>query len=237
MDIRLALMSGIDIPIPECQLILHQPSLIEISSVGEQNFLTGVQCLCINKNMYADKLGDVSAFNVLLTIFADEQHGKEKKEDVRAALTILFPSYKIMFTPRSILFNQADETFIIDEGNFEILQDVIKQVCCLQNTSQDNFNPANAAAKKIADKLMKARARVAAEKNPNGGSMFAQYISTLTVGVSSMSLRDVLNLTIYQLYDLIERYTLYLNWDLDMRARMAGGGSETKPDNWMKNIH
>jgi hypothetical protein len=40
---------------------------------------------------------------------------------VQAALTILFPGYKIMFTPRSILFNQADETFIIDEGNFEIL--------------------------------------------------------------------------------------------------------------------
>ena len=31
MDIRLALMTGVDIPIQELQLILHQPTIKEIS--------------------------------------------------------------------------------------------------------------------------------------------------------------------------------------------------------------
>ena len=51
MDYRLALMAGIDIPIPECQIILHQPTIKEIAYLGESNFFTGVQCLCLQKNM------------------------------------------------------------------------------------------------------------------------------------------------------------------------------------------
>jgi hypothetical protein len=52
-----------------------------------------------------------------------------------------------------------------------------------------------------------------------------------------MSINDILNLTLYQLYDLIERYMLYVNWDIDIRSRMAGAKIEEKPDNWMKSIH
>ena len=39
------------------------------------------------------------------------------------------------------------------------------------------------------------------------------------------------NLTVYQFYDLIDRYTLYINWDLDLRQRLAGGTPDSKPDN------
>ena len=52
-----------------------------------------------------------------------------------------------------------------------------------------------------------------------------------------MSLQDCCNLTMYQLQDLIERYSLYVNWDLDMKTRLAGGKPDSQADNWMKNIH
>ena len=52
-----------------------------------------------------------------------------------------------------------------------------------------------------------------------------------------MSIIDCKNLTMYQLFDLIERYMLYTNWDLDVKSRLAGGKPETQVDNWMKNIH
>ena len=51
-----------------------------------------------------------------------------------------------------------------------------------------------------------------------------------------MSLDDCINLTMYQLYDLVERYMLYVNWDLDIKSRLAGAKGDSKPDNWMKNI-
>ena len=39
MDSRLALMTGTPIPIPECQIAVHQPTLEEISYMGEENLL------------------------------------------------------------------------------------------------------------------------------------------------------------------------------------------------------
>lgn len=236
MDLRLSLMTGIDIPIPECQLILHQPSITEIGLIGENTFFTGAQCLCINKSMYEDEFPNATNFTIFTMLIQDER-AKEKKQDVQQVLMLLFPSYQIFFTPRSIVFNQNEENFIIDEGNFESLQEVLKQVFCLGASGQESFNPGNAAAKMIADKLMHARQRVAAEKGTQQGSIFTQYLSILAVGLNSISLKDLTDLTVFQLYDLVERYTLYVNWDLDVRTRLAGGTPDSKPDNWMKVIH
>lgn len=73
---------------------------------------------------------------------------------------------------------------------------------------------------------MRGRQRVAEQKGEANSSIFSQYLSILTVGLNSMSLQDAMDLTIFQLYDLIERYTLYMNWDMDIRSRLAGA----KPD-------
>lgn len=67
--------------------------------------------------------------------------------------------------------------------------------------------------------------------------MFGQYISILTVGLGSMTVNDCISLTMYQLYDLVERYSLYINWDLDIRAKLAGSTDNKPVDNWMKQIH
>ena len=241
MDHRLALMAGTPIPIPECQLVLHQPTIKEIAMIGEQEFFIGVQCLCIQKTMCIEDeslLANTTNFQVFMTVMTDK-NSLDKKEFVTSVLTVLFPDYKVIFTPRSLLFNNKDLNIIIDENNFEFLQSSLEKIFCLRNSDQASFNPGNDAAKKIADKLMRARERVAKQKatEKGSGSTFSQYVSTLTVGIASMSLQDCLNLTMYQLYDLVERYMLYVNWDIDLRSRLAGGKPDSKPDNWMKIIH
>lgn len=241
MDYRLALMAGTNIPIPECQIVLHQPTIKEIAMIGEKEFLTGLQCLCIHKTMCIQDeslLANTTNFQVFMTVMMDKST-IDKRENVISVLLLLFPDYKVVFTPRTLLLNNNSLNVIIDENNFEILQSILEQVFCLRNTDQASFNPGNAAAKKIADKLMRARERVAQQKaaENGGGSTFSQYVSTLTVGLGSMSLQDCLNLTMYQLYDLVERYMLYVNWDIDLRSRLAGGKPDSQPDNWMKIIH
>jgi hypothetical protein len=62
---------------------------------------------------------------------------------------------------------------------------------------QSTFNPADERARIIAEKLMRGRQRVAAQKGENDVSMFSQYLSVVTVGIQSMSLNDAMNLTIY----------------------------------------
>ena len=52
-----------------------------------------------------------------------------------------------------------------------------------------------------------------------------------------MTLKDAMEMTMYQMYDLLERFNLYTSWDIDMRARMAGASSDKPVENWMKQIH
>lgn len=241
MDLRLGLMCGIDLPIPELQATIHQPKIKEIAFVGEKDFFLGVQCLCIDKNIIATQgeslLVNTNNFQIFMTMMKEKEMA-EKKDSVINVFSLIFPKYKTLFTPRSIIL-QSDTQIMIDDSNFEILQEYLKEIFCFKSSmSQElGFNPANDTAKKIADKLMRGRQRVAELNGSANVSIFSQYLSMLTVGLDSMSLQDLMDLTMFQLFDLVERYQLYINWDIDIRSRLAGGKPDGKPENWMKNIH
>ena len=73
MDYRAGLICGIDLPIPECQLIAHQPRIEEIAFIGEADFFVGVQGICIHKSMFTqDKtlLDDINNFQIFMTIMS-----------------------------------------------------------------------------------------------------------------------------------------------------------------------
>lgn len=239
-DYRLALATGVDIPIGDLQIVIHQPSITEISMIGETDFFIGIQLLCINKSMYIEDealLAQTSNFEIFMTMINEKQLA-DKKVSVLQVLTLLFPTAKVIFTPRSMLLNFDSGNVTIDEGNFEILQKVLQDMFCLSKTDQGTFNPANKKAREIANKIMKSRQKIAAMKaQENSGSMFGQYLSILVIGTGTMNLAECAKLTMYQLYDLVERYTLYVNWDLDVRSRLAGGKPDSPAENWMKNIH
>ena len=242
MDTRLALMTGCDYPIPECQLTLHQPTIKEIGLIGENDFFTGSQCLSIYKSMFVTEdisaLDDINNFQIFMTVMRDKE-SMEKKHSVLQVLTLFFPKYdKVLFTPQSLLFQSKEGNVVIDENNFDFLQAAIREVTCSKSGPMDQqaFNPANDKAREIAEKLMRGRQRVAAQNGSANTSIFSLYLSILSVGLP-MPVTELVNCTMFQLYDLMERYSLYMNWDLDVRTRLAGGKPDSQPDNWMKNIH
>ena len=243
-DLRLALMCGTDIPIPECALTAHQPKLSEIAFIGETDYFIGMQCLCIDKSMLGDfssqDQGQINNFTVFMTMLAQPEM-KDKKKAVIDTLDLIFGKWKVAFTPRSLIFTaNGQNPCTVDETNFEPFQNTLREIFCVKNGPMDQqaFNPKDAKAKEIADKLMRGRQRVAAQQSANeGGSAFARYISILTIGTNTMNIQDVSNLTMFQLYDLIERYFLHLNWDMDIRTRLAGGDPKSQPEDWMKNLH
>ncbi len=242
MDYRLSLICGTDMLIPECNLVAHQPRIKEISFIGESDFFIGAQTLCLHKTMFIEDktiLDSINNFQIFMTIMLQDET-KDKKANILNVLNLLFPSYKVNVTPNSLLFmREGVPPITVDGNNFEALQEVLRLIFCMHNGPMDQqaFNPANDKAREIAQKLMRGRQRVAAQNGNSNVSVFSQYMSILTIGLGSMSLQDLTNLTMFQLYDLMERYTLYTAWDLDVRQRLAGGKPEGTPDNWMKNIH
>lgn len=239
-DYKLALAVGGDIPIPELQLTIHQPTIKEISLIGETDFFTGIQLLCIDKKMYIEDetlLAQTNNFQIFMTMI-NQPEMADKKEAVLSTLTLLLPQSSVIFTPRSMMLRTGDMNIMVDEGNFETLQTILREIFCLNKTDQSSFNPQSTKAKEIARKLMKARQRVAElNAKENSGSMFGRYLSVLTVGLGSMTLQECCQLTMYQIYDLLERYTLYINWDIDIKSRMAGAKGDKPVEDWMKNIH
>ena len=209
--------------------------------MGESEFFVAVQCLNINKNLIdQDKtpLQITNNFQIFMTIMQQEET-KDKKKTVISLLELLFPNYKVMFLPRSLALSKKDfPNITMDENNFEFFQNVIQQVFCLssQKNQQAGFNPANAKAKEIAEKLMRGRQRVAELNGSANASIFTQYLSILSIGLQ-MPLNELSDLTMFQIYDLVERYQLYISWDIDIRSRLAGAKPDDRPDNWMKNIH
>ena len=242
MDIRLALLTGSDIPVPECQIAIHQPNIKEISLMGESDFFKAVQCLTLNKSMFVqdkDVLDNITNFQIFMTVMS-EKETVDKREAVNALFLLIFPACRVMFTPRSLIIQNptTNSSITIDDDNFDFLQNAIRAVFCTREgpMDQQSFNPANDKAREIAEKLMRGRQRVAEQNGSANVSIFSQYLSSLSIGLN-ISILELSKYTMFQIFDAMERYSLYTNWDIDIRSRLAGAKMDSKPDNWMKNIH
>lgn len=244
----LMLMTGVDIPFPEIQAAVHQPTILEISYIGELNYFAGLQLLCIDKNTLVlsspednSRLGSMSNFQIFMTMMTEQQPGMEdKKAQVIQVFELLFPGYRVQFTPRCLFFNNGQgSSFTLDDVTFEKFQEILKPQVSIFRGADGGYNPVGRKAQEIANKLMKGKQKIAELKGEtrNQGGILSRYVSILTIGLNTMSFQDCLNLTVYQMFDLVERYGLYVSWDLDIKSRLAGGKPEDKPDDWMKNIH
>lgn len=242
-------MTGIDIPIPALETVIHQPTIQDISYIGELDYFSTLQLICFNRDTILaaegnSYLSQMSNFQIFMTLIADtslENYGA-RQNNLLSVFTILFPGYTAQILPHSIYFNNPStkQHFVMDENNFEDIRQLLSEILGINNSiggQNANFNPRGKKAAEIAAKIMKGRSRAAAGKGQNIDGVLARYVSILTVGLPSMSLKECLNLTVYQVYDLLERYGLYTGWDLDIKSRLAGGKPDDKPDDWMKDIH
>ncbi len=245
-DYRLALMAGADIPIPELQLVAHVPVIKDIAYMGEKEFFMAMQYLCIEKEaLIQDKslLSSMTNFQVLMKVLGQTQD-KEKKIAISTLLTILFPGYNNIITPRSIVLSAADgsqRTTMIDDDNFELFKSVLKQILCVNSLFQrDNivYNPINRRAKEIADKLMRGRHRAAQinSQKQSGESILVRYMSILSVARVA-SLNECKEYNMFQLFDLMERYTAFVEWDTDLKVRLQGGKPDKQVESWMRDLH
>ena len=161
---------------------------------------------CLEKDKYGFYIYDLTRAEHGMRHLDIHYANEETKEDVMESLSLIIPNSKITLTPRALLLNYNGSNIIIDEGNFKDFQETLRQVFCL-NEKEEDFNPANAQAAKIAEKIKQGRAKVAHLKGEDVGSVYARYISTLSVGLK-IPLSYLLNYTIYQIRDLMERFNL-----------------------------
>ena len=240
-DINLALMTGIEIPYPPLQLIIHSPTIKEIAYMGEQEFFTAIQYLCIDKDSVTQDenvLLNLSNFQILMKVLG-QPSGRDRKEAVQTLLMLLFPKKQILIMPRSINIMDNDNVIMIDENNFDEFQSIIKRVLCMSNMFQGKnvmYNPQGDRAKAIAAKIMRGRQRVAAQKTESSDSILTRYLSILRIG-AQIPLSESVEYNLFQLFDQVERYNAYVEWDTDLQVRLAGGKPDKQVESWMRNLY
>ena len=127
---RLMLDTKANIPFPAAQLTIVQPSVKDISLLGEEsNFLVSVNALTKNYRAIKDNfdLSQLSNFEIFMTMMMEKDVNVQKiKQDVEQMLSLLFPNHQIMMTPQSIiLMNEEKKSFLIDANNFDAFADII----------------------------------------------------------------------------------------------------------------
>ena len=245
---ELALQTGIDIPFREGGFTIHNPTLKEISYIGEDCFLIGIRTLNFSKELLEDKdkngTKDSSNFDILLTILKDDSNAQSKKIKacVMLVLFLIFPDCEISFNEEIILIKD-EKIGRINNSNFEEFKKNISELFCLNQflESSEDYNPGNQKAKEIAEKLKKGRAKVNAikDKEKEGGdedsnkvAIYAKYLSILSVGLNKDK-NELRNYTVYQLLDEFKRFTSKQSFDIALEARMAGAKDLDEIDNWM----
>lgn len=246
---ELLLLSGNDIPFFDAQIVIHQPILKEIAYIGEETFYQGCELLNFSKDNLEEEvkisLVDKTNFDVLMSIIVDKTaQARINRKSFVAILSLLFPDYQLSIGKNEIflikdLENGERERHSLNNDNFEKFKQIIVEIFCLERKKDDTtaYNPGNSRAAAIAKKLRKGREKAAAARNESQKiSILSRYASILAVG-EKKDLNSLMNYTVYQLYDEFQRFELKQNFDIYLRAKMAGAKDMEEVDNWMKDLH
>ena len=244
----LTLISGIDVPIPEIGVNIHQPTIREIAYIGEKSFYEAAQTIIIQKKDFINGLENItqedktalsqmSNFEIFLKLVEANPLSSTK---VQMLLSLLFPDFNSSIEERFIfLVNPKEQkNILINDSNFEILQEIITTILCLQSgNTKEEFNPQGDRAREIAEKIKRGRERAARLKGEKRqqSSFLSKYISSLGIGTNTLNIHNVLDLTLYQLLNQLERYGLYTQYNISIQAKMAGA-KDVEDVDWLKDI-
>jgi len=239
---ELCLQSGNDIPFGLARITIHQPTIKEIGLIGEENFHIGSRFLTFDKNNLNIKdkseLEKSDDFEIFMSVM-NSRDKAQHKTDAIMVLALLFPEYKIKIEKDKILLQLNKENFSssINEQNFIEFKSIITQIFCLNRFNVgDEFNPADDLAAKVAEKIKKGREKRAKTEPQKKVTIFSKYISILSVGLQKDK-NDLLNYTVPQLIDEFERYILKQDFDLYVKAKLAGAKDLEEVKNWMEDLH
>lgn len=241
----LMLLSGHDIPFPEAELMIHPLTIQDISYITERNYFLGIDLLNFSKDKLAEKdkshLVNQSDFDVLMSILVNGSKSTALQERVEAALlvlTLLFPNYDITFQSNAIVLCKDGELpKTINAINYDAFKDILCKICLLNkdNGQVTSYNPQGPKGRALAEKFKQRR-----EKLNNGKAekiaVYSRYASILAVALK-LPLSKVMQYTLYQVDDQIERHGLYESWEKYFAAKMAGATGLDEAENWMKDIH
>ena len=239
---NLLLLAGNDIPFPPAQITIHQPTIKEIGYIGEEMFFTGIEYLKFSKDILTEEdrinLEQYDDFDILMSMVKQKNIEMQRiKLSMQMVLGLIFPQYSITFDSHNIILKKDNEIHYINKDCFINFKEIINEMFrIISKDQEDELNPSGGLASKIADKLKKRRQKLAEAKGDQKISILNRYVSILAVGLKK-DINQLMNYTVYQLFDEFNLYELKINYDIYIQAKMAGAKALKEVDDWMKDLH
>lgn len=244
----LLLHTNNDIPFVAGRCAIHNPTIKEISLIGEEDFQKGVRFLNFNKNNLDEKdkihLSDKSDFEILIEIMKSKEYYTTFTSKSLLALSLLFPLCEVQLKEDSIQLTNKENGFItkIDKNSYEEFKQIIIEIFVLESNDEEgngNYNPADGLAAKIAQKIKDGQKKRGKQKDAENilkkKSIYGKMVSVLSVGLGKDK-NELLNYTIYQLLDEYKRFQLKNAYDINIKARLAGATDIDDPEDWLEDL-
>lgn len=209
--------------------------------LGEQNYFIALQLFRMTKEQLHIESPEVNNWMILQESMKQKIDGVKNTRTLVTNFLQLFFNDKIMFGPRSIIITPPDdgEAKSIEPEDFDGIQQLIGQIggASLIQPPEEQFNPKNKRAAEIAEKMKKARKRLAAVKAAESGvsansGFLARYIRAVAVATSN-SLEEVNSMTLLQLNEIMQTYLAWEAYDLEVKSRLAGAKGDKELVHWM----
>lgn len=164
---------------------------------------------------------------------------KQKTIPIFMVLSLLFPNYEIFYNKKELLLKGENEQYAINKNSFEQFKNIIKQIFCLDKMqSEPEYNPGGDLARQLAEKFKQSRKKIAEDKGLDKQviNILSRRVSILATG-QRKNINNLMQYTIYQLYDQFERFELKANFDMYLQFKCAGAKDLKDVEDWMKDIH
>ncbi len=240
-------LSGGQVPIPDCGIFVTPPTVKQITQYGEDKFFQAVSLIAKLDDIVSEikqgnpGLSNYDNFQILMTIVKEQE---DLKETLSSFFELVFPNFTVLFADKSM-------DFFIEGGQYPVgkihtfnlasVKLTLSELFLPQNITDEEYNPVNEAAAKIAEKLKKAKEKIKKSKSvsEDNVSIIALYVSTLAVGMC-MDINTLYNYTLFQIYDVYNRYWLKTKYDLYQKIAttpMMDVSKMEEPKEWAQNLY
>lgn len=235
------MLAGIDIPIEGLGITMRTPRAKEILMLGETNYVIALQIFQMDKKSLKIESTQVTNWMIFNKALKQKIEGVQNLRTLMTSFLQLFFVNKIVLGPNSIIIQDKDEIKNIEPEDFDSFQQVILHLGCsfLFKPSEEKFNPKNKLAAQIAEKMKKARARLAKVKAAENGTLnkpdkgllyrYLKFVSTATPN----SMEQAINLTLFQLHTLTQTGLAKEAYELEIKSRLAGAKNDKPLVHWL----
>ena len=236
-----------DIAIPQCNIIITQPTVKEVLTFGEEKFLNCVQLLGhldkvlqpIQQELANVNMPEVSPLALLLVAYKEEKPVRMQVDDFFELVCI---GYKVIITDNSIDFEKDNKKVgMLTPFNYNFFSAALLDLFEPAAMKKDNYNPKSDKAKEIAEKLQKGKEKKVQlqGKSDVSQSIFGTYASILSIGMQ-MDINILMQYTPFQMFDAFDRFTLKEAEDYYKLLSSSGFLDTSKidqPEPWLKNLY